>query len=295
MDGGDDEDSFATQSTVGVGDMSALADELETSSVSPPASHEMDPKQHSTTTHPVFEGLFIHPHPSKHLSRAKYADEIEAWIAAIRPGADYLARGSELVETRSLPMLRIVGERSASRTIGSRLGGADARNAWSQVEQDWIESCISHMVAKAPPERKAHVRFEMDRALDPHYEFALHRRLASELHQHIGDLRACWAWDAWIARKPFSQLEIVATTLTNLVRQGVVVGPLPPPECPIGLHSIDMARAPTVWRSLHPCVLSSVVASAPPPLLPTTTRHLQLDHPQQRPPHRVRRRHALAL
>ena len=123
-------------------------------------------------------------------------------------------------------MVRLVGEPSASRALGTRLGGPEADEIWSSLDATWMATRVAAMIAKAPP-RQRHSMRELERVLDPRLGYALPRELARELYKHRDSLSACWAWDVWIGREAYSQLHVTATALQSIAGQLIREGRLP--------------------------------------------------------------------
>ena len=147
---------------------------------------------------------------------------IESWLARLRPSPSDLAAGAATIASSELKqhrrMLRYVGERSASKMLGEKVGappGTDpsADAAWLYLadpdrrpEFEWrAENAVRH----APPERKADVMHWIAELLTPRGLRRL-RALAQELWVHAGspcssatgqpitaanvNWPACWAW-----------------------------------------------------------------------------------------------------
>ena len=140
--------------------------------------------------------------------------ETDAWIRRLQPAAnwdprppgseplaDSAALGGALVATKGLAMLRNIGELSACKTMGAKLGGDDLRalNAWHNLDarRDWmldIKQRLVALAAQAPEVERAAVMRELDIVLNPAHGCRWLRRFAQELYRT--ELQVCWVWCA---------------------------------------------------------------------------------------------------
>ena len=193
------------------------------------------------------------------------------WIAAHRAPKSWLEGGATHVKKRGLPMMRIVGEFSASQAMGRRLGGCDADTIWDGLTVEWLTILSSRIRAHVPAEHASDLMLVVSRLFDRRWHFAHLRGLATELLAFAHDRSASWAWDTWISRRSYSMLEMVALTLRTLTLQLVHEGLLAQweqVECPVTLGGFYASRKPTTWRSLHPCASAGKA-----PLLVRVHRH----------------------
>ena len=160
-------------------------------------------------------------------------------------------------------MIRTIGEFSACRAMGRRLGGPDNDTLWRALRPEWIRDCAAEAIriaSEESPSAAASARAELSKIFDERLGLALPRALAHELNRHRDSLCASWAWDAWVCREPNAQLKYVALALKVVAAKLESEGHLPPWEqscCPVCLRAVKEPFWRTTWRSLHPC--------APPP------------------------------
>ena len=156
--------------------------------------------------------------------------DIEAWLAPLRPSPSDLAAGAATITSKELKeherFLRYVGERSASKMMGEKLGappGTDpsADAAWQYLADPAMRPCFQRQAEAAgravPPERRADVTRWIAELLTTRGLRRL-RALAQELWVHAGspcvsetgqpiavttvNWPACWAW----CRRAFTPL-----------------------------------------------------------------------------------------
>jgi len=155
-------------------------------------------------------------------------------------------------------LLRIAGELSASHAIGVRLGSPEAEEIWAGLTTHWLLALAAQICAGLPSERSRELRPMVYRFLDRRCHVPRLLCLARELFKHRDDLGACWAWDAWISREPFSELEVAAIVLKDMLYPLIHEGLLDQwmqTECPVCLdEKVSQVRRATIWRSLHPCM-----------------------------------------
>ena len=155
---------------------------------------------------------------------------IESWLARLRPSPSDLAAGAATITSKELKeherFLRYVGERSASKMMGEKLGappGTDpsADAAWQYLADPAMRPCFQRQAEAAgravPPERRADVTRWIAELLTTRGLRRL-RALAQELWVHAGspcvsetgqpiavttvNWPACWAW----CRRAFTPL-----------------------------------------------------------------------------------------
>ena len=147
---------------------------------------------------------------------------IESWLARLRPSPSDLAAGAATIASPELKqhrrMLRYVGERSASKMLGEKVGAPPGRDpsadaAWLYLadpdRRPEFEMRAENAGRLVPPERKADVMRWIAELLTPRGLRRL-RALAQELWVHAGspcasatgqpiavadvNWPACWAW-----------------------------------------------------------------------------------------------------
>ena len=147
---------------------------------------------------------------------------IESWLARLRPSPSDLAAGAAMIASQELyehrRMLRYVGERSASRMLGEKVGVPPGRDP--SVDAAWLyladpdrrpeyERRAEQAGRAVPPERRADVMRWIAELVTPRGLRRL-RALAQELWVHAGspcssatgqpitaanvNWSACWAW-----------------------------------------------------------------------------------------------------
>ena len=164
------------------------------------------------------------------------------WLASLQPpagvlpsvgewsgDAPWLERGLEIVATKDLPMMRIMGEFSSMLMLARRLGAppghdADVDLLWEtfrenceeedeedgEEEENWADQCIEFILnrkmAGADASRRAAADAELRELYDPSRGLVRLRLLAHEFwprtaappHRrrpvHPGDTPKCWAW-----------------------------------------------------------------------------------------------------
>jgi hypothetical protein len=153
-------------------------------------------------------------------------------------------------------MMRILGEQSACRAMGKRMGGPDASTVWDSLDAGWCARVIAHTIADVPLEQQDTVSLILSNVVDASLDFIFLRTLAHELYLQREQLHVCWAWDAWVCREPYSQLAVVAVALKTIVERCVTerrASGWTQSECPIGFETMSETGLVTKWRSLHPC------------------------------------------
>jgi hypothetical protein len=211
--------------------------------------------------------------------------DIEAWLAPLRPSPSDLAAGAATIASKELKeherFLRYVGERSASKMMGEKMGappGTDPSTdaAWQFLADPARIPCFQRQAEAAgrlvPPERKADVMRWTAELLTPRGLRRL-RALAQELWVHAGspcvsetgqpiavttvNWPACWAWDCHIEAIPDSEVNIVGQLLFELVASLIHTKVVPslPLICPLDLESdFHAAIGSKAWCSIHPCM-----------------------------------------
>ena len=148
--------------------------------------------------------------------------DIEAWLARLRPSRSELAAGAAVIASHELEqhgrMLRYVGERSASKMLGEKMGGTPGKDpstdeAWRFLVDlarcESLTSLAETLSRDAPTERKADVTRLLAKLLTEQGLRNL-RAFAHELWVHAGspcatatgeptavttvNWPACWAW-----------------------------------------------------------------------------------------------------
>jgi hypothetical protein len=211
--------------------------------------------------------------------------DIETWLARLRPSPSELAAGAAVIGSHELKqhgrMMRYVGERSASKMLGEKMGATPGQDpstdeAWQYlVDLARFESLASPaetLSRDAPTERKADVTRLLAELLTEQGMRYL-RAFAHELWVHAGspfatsdgeptavttvNWPACWAWDCHIAAISFSEVHTVGHLLLDLVERLILQKELQmrPTICPIDLESDYHAGIGSpIWVSLHPCM-----------------------------------------
>ena len=196
-------------------------------------AHNMDATPHSTDDMATDEGggseetvdmemPFEEDSPDATLDKETIDTAIEDWLARLRPSPSVLAAGAATIASPELKhhqrMLRYVGERSASKMLGEKVGappGTDpsADAAWLYLadpdRRPEFEMRAENAGRLVPPERKADVMRWIAELLTPRGLRRL-RALAQELWVHAGspcasatgqpiavadvNWPACWAW-----------------------------------------------------------------------------------------------------
>ena len=188
---------------------------------------------------------------------------IESWLARLRPSPSDLAAGAATIASPELKqhrrMLRYVGERSASKMLGEKVGAPPGRDpsadaAWLYLadpdRRPEFEMRAENAGRLVPPERKADVMRWIAELLTPRGLRRL-RALAQELWVHAGspcasatgqpiavadvNWPACWAWcvaptlpNRWRTRSDgHDTLTLLYATLCP--RSGIATSRPPPP------------------------------------------------------------------
>ena len=188
---------------------------------------------------------------------------IESWLARLRPSPSDLAAGAATIASPELKqhrrMLRYVGERSASKMLGEKVGAPPGRDpsadaAWLYLadpdRRPEFEMRAENAGRLVPPERKADVMRWIAELLTPRGLRRL-RALAQELWVHAGspcasatgqpiavadvNWPACWAWcvaptlpNRWRTRSDgHDTLTLLCATLCP--RSGIATSRPPPP------------------------------------------------------------------
>ena len=188
---------------------------------------------------------------------------IESWLARLRPSPSDLAAGAATIASPELKqhrrMLRYVGERSASKMLGEKVGAPPGRDpsadaAWLYLadpdRRPEFERRAENAGRLVPPERKADVMRWIAELLTPRGLRRL-RALAQELWVHAGspcasatgqpiavadvNWPACWAWcvaptlpNRWRTRSDgHDTLTLLCATLCP--RSGIATSRPPPP------------------------------------------------------------------
>ena len=147
--------------------------------------------------------------------------DVESWIASMRPSPDDLNAGGAFIGSDELKananMLRVIGEFSASQTLGEKAGacpGAVAATdaAWTHLEEkaNWFSRLAAGAVAAAPTERKHDVEHLLTWLVSPlglrylrAFARELRRATTASPHAAVTDAvadaapvnwSACWAW-----------------------------------------------------------------------------------------------------
>ncbi|KOO53477.1 hypothetical protein Ctob_015567, partial [Chrysochromulina tobinii] len=206
-------------------------------------------------------------------------ETIESWLARLRPSPSDLAAGAAMIASQELyehrRMLRYVGERSASRMLGEKVGVPPGRDP--SVDAAWLyladpdrrpeyERRAEQAGRAVPPERRADVMRWIAELLTPRGLRRL-RALAQELWVHAGspcssatgqpitaanvNWSACWACEVHVAGC------LLFILVRSMIDKKVV--PPSPAMCPITLEMADKSdfRAgirSRQWSSIHPCM-----------------------------------------
>ena len=191
----------------------------------------------------------------------EYDAKVQRWLENNGPDAAWLARGETVVTTRGMLMMRIIGEPSACQAIGVRMGCPEADAIWPQLSKTWLDARTEEVVNGAPATKQSFVRRELNDLYGDLPEFLLTRLaplrlLARELYKRRESLNACRAWDAWVSREPYSQLEVWMLALKSITAMLVEEGRRGEWQqvvCPVCYRSMNEPGWEMPWRSLHPC------------------------------------------
>jgi hypothetical protein len=172
--------------------------------------------------------------------------DIEAWLAPLRPSPSDLAAGAATIASKELKeherFLRYVGERSASKMMGEKMGappGTDPSTdaAWQFLADPARSPCFQRQAEAAgravPPERRADVTRWIAELLTTRGLRRL-RALAQELWVHAGspcvsetgqpiavatvNWPACWAW----CRRAFTPLMATRSPMRSVLTPACV-------------------------------------------------------------------------
>ena len=190
----------------------------------------------------------------------EYDAKVQCWLEKNGPDAAWLARGETVVTTRGMLMMRIV-DPSACQAIGVRMGCPEADAIWPQLSKTWLDARTEEVVNGAPATKQSFVRRELNDLYGDLPEFLLTRLaplrlLARELYKRRESLNACRAWDAWVSREPYSQLEVWMLALKSITAMLVEEGRRGEWQqvvCPVCYRSMNEPGWEMPWRSLHPC------------------------------------------